>query len=629
LPSAARPDERRMSLSTVATRPISLSHQGPARTDTHGEVAPASGDRHAFCITLYNEAAPLVRESLISLLLAVRTARSQMATRALHSTICIIADGESSLDPACTKLFEQCGLVKRQRSLAPAEMEIHTTTRPLDGLLRALGHETHEAPSPRTDSIDFVVCIKSGNAGKLHSHYVFFELLCPRLRPDLCYQIDVGTTLDPQFVLSLLRRMEIDPHIAAIAPNITPPIPNPACGFFEEWQYYDFAVRVAVHWPAEAASGFLSVIPGQACVLRWAALARASRGDPQRSPWISAPIDLYLRGMHTTKPLEKLMFLAEDRVLGAEVVLAPCSNWKLEYDSDAAATTDACKSFRELRRQRRRWINSVLACRLALFARLASGNRSRTRRYPLMQRMQMFAMQLMLAAREFFAPALLLSCLLVTNPFTASSGVATTLFALYWSATLLHVGSGFTRPTFADGRSATRLVSASRIGLAWTVAVLHVLVFTTQFSVAAAILALSSLVITLAAMALVLPRRALGFVPRMLFAPYSYTLATCILLLRSFADFDDLSWGTKGLTAAQDTKSTSSRLRRTRLWLLSTWGLLNAAIVCGLMNVGGLIAGDLNLVLSVGLALELIFTTAALVVVVRRRMATPALAATG
>jgi cellulose synthase/poly-beta-1,6-N-acetylglucosamine synthase-like glycosyltransferase len=615
-----------MSLTTVAAPRLVAGQPAPAHVGARAEALPAIHDGHAFCITLYNEAAPMVRESLISLLVALRTARADTTSRAFHATICIIADGERALDPGCAKLFERCGLVHRRRSLAPAEMEIHTTTRPLDGLLQALGGAGGASPSPPAGNVEFVVCIKSGNAGKLHSHYVFFELLCPRLRPDLCYQIDVGTTLEPQFILALSRRMDSEPTIAAIAPCITPPIPGASCGFFEEWQYYDFAMRVAVHWPAEAASGFLSVIPGQACVFRWSALARAARGDPQRSPWISTPIDFYLRGMHTTKPLEKLMFLAEDRVLGAEVVLAPRSNWKLEYDSVAAATTDTCRSFRELRRQRRRWINSVLACRLALFARLASGNRSRTRRYPLIQGALIFVMQLMLAVREFIAPAFAVSYLMVTNPFTARTGVATTLFALFWGATLLHVGSGFLPSAFNDGRSASRLALFGRIGLGWSVAALHVIVFATQISLAASILALSPLVITLIAMALVLPRPALRIVPRMLFAPCSYLLATSVLLLRSFADFDNLSWGTKGLTATQDSKAPSTQLRRTRLWLLSSWALLNAALVYCSINFTGILMSDLNLVFEVNIALEALLTIAALIVVVRRRRALPPLA---
>lgn len=617
-----------MNFSAGAAQRLAEARPGPGSPAARGAAAPEPGDRHAFCITLYNEKASLVRESLASLLLALRAARERVPSRAFHSTICIIADGESALDSACVALFERCGLVQRRRSLAPAEMEFHSTTRPLDGLLQALGHPPGAAP-PRSGDVEFIVCIKSGNAGKLHSHYVFFELLCPRLRPELCYQIDVGTALEPDFILSLLRRMESEPTIAAIAPRITPPIPDAACGFFEEWQYFDFAVRVAVHWPAEAASGFLSVIPGQACVFRWSALARASRGDPQRSPWISTPIDLYLRGMHTTKPLEKLMFLAEDRVLGTEVILAPRSDWKLEYDSVAAATTDPCGSFRELRRQRRRWINSVLACRLALFARLASGNRARTRRYPLLEGTGIFVMQLILNAREFFAPAVVLSYLAAANPFTARSGVATALFALFWGATLLHVGLGFAPSASFRAPAAVRLASIGRIALGWSVAALHVLVFATQFSPAAAALVLSWLVITLVAMSLVLPAPALRILPRMQFAPCSYLLAANVLLVNAFADFDNLSWGTKGLTAAQNPKAAARQLRRTRLWLLSIWTVLNAALIFCSFEVGGILTSDLNIVLEVSTVLEIGFAVVALIVILRRRRTTSTLAPAG
>ena len=63
------------------------------------------------------------------------------------------------------------------------------------------------------------------------------------------------------------------------------------------------------------------------------------------------------------------MFLAEDRVFGNEIVLARGKSWRIGYCPAAEATTDACDTFGELLRQRRRWQNA-LAVRLWLWGRL-------------------------------------------------------------------------------------------------------------------------------------------------------------------------------------------------------------------------------------------------------------------
>ena len=82
------------------------------------------------------------------------------------------------------------------------------------------------------------------------------------------------------------------------------------------------------------------------------------------------PLDAYLRGLNAVAPLERVMFLAEDRVFGNEIVLAQDKSWRIGYCPTAEATTDACDTFGELLRQRRRWQNSALAVRLWLWGRL-------------------------------------------------------------------------------------------------------------------------------------------------------------------------------------------------------------------------------------------------------------------
>ena len=52
------------------------------------------------------------------------------------------------------------------------------------------------------------------------------------------------------------------------------------------------------------------------------------------------------------------MFLAEDRILCLGIYTQPKKNYKLLYQPNAVARTDAIETFEELLNQRRRWINS-------------------------------------------------------------------------------------------------------------------------------------------------------------------------------------------------------------------------------------------------------------------------------
>src|SRR5271154_6534497 len=213
--------------------------------------------------------------------------------------------------------------------------------------------------------VNFAICVKNQNRGKLHSHALFFQCICPVLVPDLVYQLDAGTVVEAGAVPKLVAYMEESRDVAAAASRILTPTPQGAASPLSIWQYMDFVMQKAVTWPTEVASGYLSVIPGQFCVFRWSAVsAPSSDSDGTR------PLDTYLRGLNAIAPLERVMFLAEDRVFGNEIVLARDKSWRIGYCPTAEATTDACDTFGELLRQRRRWQNSALAVRLWLWGRL-------------------------------------------------------------------------------------------------------------------------------------------------------------------------------------------------------------------------------------------------------------------
>jgi chitin synthase len=325
-----------------------------------GAAPIGSGFKNLVCITLYNEPFELLRNSLSALLLSIGGQRLERTEAATRSCVVIIADGRNRIDPQIMRFFGEIGVIDTGRSFSALGETVHLSRKRIDEVMTDLG-----AASDSMGEIDFAICVKDENRGKLHSHALFFQWICPELRPELCYQLDAGTVVEAGAVSKLVAYMDERPDVAAAASRILTPTPGRAASTLSIWQYMDFVMQKAVTWPTEVASGYLSVIPGQFCVFRWSAVsAPSSDSDGTR------PLDTYLRGLNAIEPLERVMFLAEDRVFGNEIVLAPDKSWRIGYCPAAAATTDACDTFGELLRQRRRWQNSALAVRLWLWGRL-------------------------------------------------------------------------------------------------------------------------------------------------------------------------------------------------------------------------------------------------------------------
>lgn len=325
------------------------------------------------CITAYNEGAAAFASTLASLHSSLREARRDGLRSAGDCGLCLVVDGREKLSRDLLEFLLAAGLV------TPAALQEYQRTRFFFSRRRA-----RELPWPgeRCDDdedIGFVVFIKGRNRGKLHSHALFFGHLCARLQPRLCFQIDCGTTVAPRAVGAMLAQFEREPGTAALASCIATPTLTAADGLIEAWQFMDFATQAAVHWPAELKSGHLSVLPGQFSALRWRSLsanARAAYADEQALRLACAagdddPLGRYLRGLVAQRPLDRVTFLAEDRVIGNEILVGR-QPWQLAYCAEARATTDACSTPLELLRKRRRWNNGSAACKLWLAGQWAT-----------------------------------------------------------------------------------------------------------------------------------------------------------------------------------------------------------------------------------------------------------------
>jgi chitin synthase len=537
-------------------------------------VAIEGGFKNVFCMTLYNEPFEFLQRSLSALIASIEAQEPGFRATLTKSCVVIIADGRDRADPDILQFFRDAGLMDAGSSFPALGETIHLSRQRAGDIMAALG-----ASGQFRREVSFAVCVKNQNRGKLHSHALFFQSICPVLRPDLVYQLDAGTVVEAGAVSKLVEYMADEPDVAAAASRILTPTPRGTASTLSVWQYMDFVMQKAVTWPTEVASGYLSVIPGQFCVFRWSAVsAPSSEAGGER------PLDTYLRGLNAIAPLERVMFLAEDRVFGNEIVLARDKSWRIGYCAAAEATTDACDTFGELLRQRRRWQNSALAVRLWLWGQVpAYLARSDKSAFDKARFTASMVWQGLLTLSEVVSPVAVLVLLFaaaggVIHPRSAAA-VATV------SGTLVAAG-GLAWLTFANRNSrwqrwlclardtAAALAVASLLGFAF---------YVNPFNQAALLIApvvLMAVVITAS-----MPGQrwaALRHLPLFLltdrlisFALYGYALA----------NVNNVTWGTKGLTdEAGDQANEKRRMRRLRNIVAGSIVAIDLALIAALLD---------------------------------------------
>lgn len=307
---------------------------------------PSSRPDHLLCMTLFNE--PL-EELLRSAAAVAANLRGRVPVPPVG--LALVLDGHRQADAGVLDWLARQGF---PIGAGHTDRWHHRRVS-----LEALAGVAGERAAP---SVSMWLHVKAQNRGKLDSHAVFFETLCRPLQPGIVFQLDVGTTIGEEALTRALAHFEHGREVGALSSRCAAVAPGRDEGFVQAWQFFDTASQLVTVWPTEQLCGQLSVIPGQFCALRWQALDQAPRGAV-------SPLQRYLRGLSTDSRFERTMFLAEDRVIGQALTLAPGARWKLAYGADVPATNDACGSLGELMRQRRRWNNGANACRLALLSR--------------------------------------------------------------------------------------------------------------------------------------------------------------------------------------------------------------------------------------------------------------------
>lgn len=133
------------------------------------------------------------------------------------------------------------------------------------------------------------------------------------------------------------------------------------------------------------------------------------------------------------------MFLAEDRILGFGIVTASEQNWRLAHLSSVVTVTDSCQSLSELLRQRRRWINGSLACRLWTLTQLPNYLYNTRANFASKSRLlRAVPLYILRSFTDWFNPAL--SLIVWTLIFSSTQSLLT---QLSWPTALLNLAFAF------------------------------------------------------------------------------------------------------------------------------------------------------------------------------------------
>ncbi|WKV52444.1 addiction module [Dickeya fangzhongdai] len=311
------------------------------------------------CVTLYNEP-PAALLTTLTALCASRFSTTLEDAPSPPLVICMVTDGEAALHPQTRAQLSSLGFDLSSPS-PPSDAD---TSIDNQLSLQCLTLSTSEIlpPSPlipptqnALSSVTLVLALKRHNRGKLDSHSWFFRHICRLITPSYALQIDTGSVPDAHCLSRLHDYLEEHHHCAAVTARILTPPPTDQRPILN-WQYGDFLWEKITDWPVSQRLGYMEVVPGQCSLIRYATFNMPSSTA-------SSPLQRYLRGLHPQGLLEHNQFLAEDRVLGFEIVRDSVPPSTTDYRSDAILETDPCHTFAELVRQRRRWINSTLAVR--------------------------------------------------------------------------------------------------------------------------------------------------------------------------------------------------------------------------------------------------------------------------
>lgn len=315
-----------------------------------------------FCLTLYNESSDMLRNTLESI---VCNAEFLYSCKPKYKDIlvCIISDGVDRISESTMQFINNYGIYRKDELLKEGEDGLHIVDSTIASSLFIQNPDNFQPGQKDHINLRVLFCAKGKNRGKLDSHWWFFNVLCKYMNPDYCFQIDAGTILHDDALTRMCQTFERSSSVSAVASTVLIESNN-STDLLESFQCGDFFVQKSIFWTAERFFGYMSVIPGQFCGVSFEALSHTNKHSA------ASPLDRYFKGINSEIPFEKIKYMAEDRIMGFELLVHKGSDNRLDYSHTAIAYTDKCDSMDELLKQRRRWINSAFMCRMWMLMNL-------------------------------------------------------------------------------------------------------------------------------------------------------------------------------------------------------------------------------------------------------------------
>ncbi|KAJ3304147.1 Chitin synthase, class 2, partial [Blyttiomyces sp. JEL0837] len=272
--------------------------------------------------------------------------------------VCIVSDGRAKISPLVLNVMSVLGIYMdglAKASVNGQDVKAHifefTSQITVREDLSIRLPDDHAKDGLSLLPCQVVFLLKEKNAKKINSHRWFFKAVCDSVEPDVCILIDVGTRPTKESFFHVYRAFERDPHVGGACGEIKVELGrywNKVLNPIVAVQNFEYKMSNILDKPLESVFGYISVLPGAFSAYRYAAL----QGEPLKCYFAGESPN----GRDVTKAN---MYLAEDRILCFEICMKENEKWLLKYVKSASAETDVPSDLTDLIKQRRRWLNGA------------------------------------------------------------------------------------------------------------------------------------------------------------------------------------------------------------------------------------------------------------------------------
>jgi chitin synthase len=224
------------------------------------------GSEILLCMTAYNEQSHAMLVSLYSHACnMLKYHQTELRNQAQEITLCIMSDGRKPMSRSMALLAEQLGMYHPESLDQNADMHVFEAYLSSHQIGYAMqfsndlnlinknwlrvykeshGSGYHQKADDLLAQADIkfkvLFCVKEKNAGKLDTHWWFFEAFCRHFNPKYCLQMDIGTAPQKDSIFRLWKTMETNPRVGGVASRVRLIPPARFWHFLQGWQFMDF-----------------------------------------------------------------------------------------------------------------------------------------------------------------------------------------------------------------------------------------------------------------------------------------------------------------------------------------------------------------------------------------------------